>query len=368
MPISKSELRQKIISVLTEQGFIIDGDKLKLPDGVQDNKDLIRQMQAKTCAYMVEQAKDDLCDDEPALLSLMASGSEVNPDSISPRLISVESGSLHAKFIWYVMLHIAVPTVQARGRVRRFLVEDTFTGKIMGAVRVGSPLRYVGSRDEWIGWDSETRDANLHYVGNALTLVSIPPYSHLMAGKLMALVGVCDEVRDNYRNHYDDELALLTTTSAFGRSSVYNRLKFHEELVYQRIGWTQGWGNFHFNNEIYPLMREYVRHEIPEKKGFNRWKLIDTALRLVGFPSSWSRHGIRHEVFVMPMADNSREFLQGKQNELNYIARPFDQVSQWWRERWMLKRASWDKSYLEFTPEEWRFWDPKDRKQTLLDI
>ena len=368
MPLSDSELRQKIFSVLTEQGFIIEGDSLKLPSGIENDKDLVRQMQSKTCAYMVEQAKDKLCDIEPALLSRLASGSEIIPERISPRLVQVTGGTVEADLIWYIMLHIAVPTERARGRIRRFLVEDAYTGKIMGAIRVGSPLRYVESRDKWIGWDSETRDKHLHYVGNALTLVSVPPYSHLMASKLMALIGVCNEVRDDYRTHYDDELALLNTSSAFGRSSVYNRVKFHDELVYQKVGWTKGWGNFHFNNELYPLMREYVRHNLPDKKGLNKMKFINHALRALGLPAHWGQHGIRHEVFVMPMAHNCQAFLCGKEDKLDYIDRPFLKVAEWWRNRWMLKRASWDKSYMDFIPEEWRFWNPEERQQTLLNI
>ena len=55
------------------------------------------------------------------------------------------------------------------------------------------------------------------------------------------------------------KIALVTTTSALGRSSLYNRLKFKDRLAFERVGQTQGFGEFHFSNGIYEDMTEYAK-------------------------------------------------------------------------------------------------------------
>src|SRR5690606_18661658 len=91
-------------------------------------------------------------------------------------------------------------------------------------------------------------------------LGAVPPYSYLLGGKLVALLAVSDEVRtavaDKYRGSvsrignkpFDGHLAMLTTSSALGRSSIYNRLRYQGQLVYRSVGYTRGSGEFHFTH------------------------------------------------------------------------------------------------------------------------
>ena len=77
-----------------------------------------------------------------------------------------------------------------------------------------------------------------------------------LGGKLVALTAACSEVRKSFAKRYRNRvslisgtkrkphLALITTTSALGRSSLYNRLKFGKRLVFESVGFTGGWGEF----------------------------------------------------------------------------------------------------------------------------
>jgi len=68
----------------------------------------------------------------------------------------------------------------------------------------------------------------LHHALDAFVLGSVPPYSSLLCGKLIALLVASDEVREAFRRKYggrssvitertlDGSLALITTTSATG--------------------------------------------------------------------------------------------------------------------------------------------------------
>jgi Domain of unknown function (DUF4338) len=67
---------------------------------------------------------------------------------------------------------------------------------------------------------------------------AVPPYASLLCGKLVAMPATSSEVQHAFERKYrgqqsrisrhlfDGRLALLTTTSALGRSSLYNRLTF----------------------------------------------------------------------------------------------------------------------------------------------
>jgi len=46
-------------------------------------------------------------------------------------------------------------------------------------------------------------------------------------------------------------------------------------------------------------------------------------------------------------------FLRGEAERLQWHHRPLDRVVKFWRERWLLPRASRDSSYREFDSESW---------------
>ena len=91
------------------------------------------------------------------------------------------------------------------------------------------------------------------------TLGAVPPYNQLLAGKLAVYAASRREIREAYQERYSDavteieerilpaNLVLLTTTSAFGRSSMYNRIRYRGREVAQRLGETTGYGNVRLN-------------------------------------------------------------------------------------------------------------------------
>ena len=71
---------------------------------------------------------------------------------------------------------------------------------------------------------------------------------------LVAMLATSNEVREAFRIKYGKSILIqkirrppaITTTSALGRSSMYNRLKYGDRLLYQKVGYTKGFGEFHF--------------------------------------------------------------------------------------------------------------------------
>lgn len=371
---NESKLKSAIRRSLRSQGFHIVQNRVTFRQ--RRDKRSIRKRHQHAVAKRVELAKDSLAPIEDRLLSYIASSTDVEPESISPRLIQVEPDTIYSKLFRYASLHWSIPVSNGYGRRLRFLIFDDHAGKIMGLLGLGDPVYAIKARDEWIGWDAPAKANHLYHVMDAYVLGAVPPYSRLLSGKLVALAAACNEVRRAFAKRYagrasliarkkrEPHLALITTVSALGRSSLYNRVKYEDRLVFQTIGFTGGWGEFHFSDGVYKDLSDYANEYCtPTAKqerwgsGFrNRRELVRKALAKLGFSQELLNHGIQREVFAVPLARNTCEFLRGEHKRPRYFNLPFKKAVAFWRERWLLPRVERMGPCEEFDPEEWRLW------------
>jgi hypothetical protein len=295
---------------------------------------------------------------------------------LAPKLVEVRPDSEDELLFRYASLHWSIPISSGYGRRLRFLVIDQQNEKLIGLIGLGDPVFSLRPRDEFIGWTQEMRRTKLKHVMDAFVLGAVPPYSSLIGGKLVAMLASSGEVRNAFSRKYkgtstlirgmqfDGRLAMVTTTSAFGRSSLYNRAKFDGRLLFQSVGYTQGSGDFHFANGLYGAMQDYTReHFDPTAKqrlwgtGFrNRREVIKKCLVGLGFSADWLYHGVRREVFLAPLARNSSSFLTGEASRLQWFSQSTVDISEYFRARWVVPRAERDTSYLHFRPESYRLW------------
>jgi len=152
-------------------------------------------------------------------------------------------------------------------------------------------------------------------------------------------------------------LAAITTTSALGRSSVYNRLALDGRLLLQPIGYTSGWGHFHISNALFEELKSYLSHvgdsyanAFEYGSGPNwRFRLIKRALRLLGMNPDLIRHGFSREVFFCPVASNAIAFLKGDHKRIRYGGLPTVQhVGRLALERWCIPRAERRPEFAEW--------------------
>jgi hypothetical protein len=368
------ELRAAVRRSLAAQGFKLFGDTITFSR--RNDKQSIRKRHELAVARRIELAKPKLASFEDDLLEFLASGSDVRPEAITPCLQLVVPDTIESKLFRYACLHWSIPISDGYGRRMRFLIFDESNGKLIGLFGLGDPVYAIRARDQWIGWDNAAKAARLYHLMDAYVLGAVPPYSHLLGGKLVALATTCNEVREAFAHRYKNRLSLIsgkrraphlvlvTTTSALGRSSIYNRVKVGDRLVFHSVGFTSGWGEFHFSDGVYDDLSEFARkHCHPtakqEKwgKGFrNRRELVRKALAKLGFSQQMLNHGIQREVFVAPLARNAREFLRGEDSRPEYWDFPFAAAVAHWRQRWLLQRAERDTSFREFDPDDWRLW------------
>lgn len=371
-------LREKVIGSLRAQGFRVRNGAILPPKELSKGK--IRELHETAVKHRIGRAKDGLSRVEENLLRHIASGYEVLPPRISPRLVEVVPESEEELLFRYASLHWSIPVSSGYGRRLRFLVVDENNGKLVGLIGLGDPVYNLGPRDEWIGWTPSDRKKRLGHVMDAFVLGAVPPYSFLLCGKLVAMLAASETVRRAFGRKYggarsvirrrvhDGRLALITTASALGRSSVYNRLRFEDRLLYQSVGFTKGSGEFHFSNGLYGAITEFAeKHCEPTAKqerwgtGFrNRREVIKKCLPALGLSSDWVYHGIAREVFVVPLARNTREFLQGQHTRLLWFQQSEAEIFEYFRDRWMLPRASWDERFRSWSRDEWAIWPKKE--------
>lgn len=369
-----SQLRTLIGESLRSQGFIVEDGRVSLPATV--TKEDLRCLHAQAVQHRIAKAREGLQRFEPALLQRLATGARLEPARITPRLVEVRSGSPDELLFRYASLHWSIPVSSGYGRRLRFLVIDNHNDKLIGLIGLGDPVYSLGVRDQWIGWAPAMRRRRLQNVMDAFVLGAVPPYSMLLAGKLVALLTASNEVRAAFRRKYrgsrslirratvDGRLSLITTSSALGRSSIYNRLRYERAFLFQSVGFTKGSGDFHFSNGLYSVIADYARrHCAPTAKerrwgsGFrNRREVIKKCLSRLGLSSEWIYHGVQREVFVAPLAENTIEFLRGDHSRLVWRDYPADALAEYFKHRWLIPRSLSDHRYRTWRPDEWQLW------------
>ena len=362
-----ARIKQAIHSHLLNLGFSKNGSGYFV-DGVL-TKQKIRDLHAAQRLDILERQRAFVETHGSELAQYFASGSQVDPASIDPELVEVLPESLESRLFRFACLLWSVPVSQGFGRRLRFLVRDRQNGCLIGLFALGDPVFNLSARDKWIGWTHEDRRDRLVHVMDAYVVGAVPPYSQMIGGKLVAALMGSTEVKRAYerkylarqsvirRRNHRARLALLTTTSALGRSSIYNRLGIPDGPRFLRIGTTKGFGHFHLHGRIFDSLREHLEakgHPYASGHRFGmgpNWKLrvARAALEDVGIDgNSILKHGVEREVYVIPLADNWREVLSGRQKRLRSLTRSAAEISRFCLGRWIVPRSNRDKSFQSF--------------------
>ncbi|WP_434108403.1 Druantia anti-phage system protein DruA [Paraburkholderia caffeinilytica] len=334
------------------------------------SKEIIRHLHAPQRQELLQGESDFITRQLPRLADYFASGNEVNPEHISPRLERVPSNSWQGDLFRLASLTWSVPVSRGFGRRLRYLVWDENNGKLIGIFAIGDPVFNLSARDNYIGWDGAARTDRLVNVMDAYVLGALPPYNMLLGGKLVACLIRSREVYDDFANVYGDSCGIIsqakkkarllavTTSSSMGRSSVYNRLKLHDEQYFTSLGYSGGWGHFHVPEALFSDMRDYLRdieHPYADTHQFGdgpNWRIrtIRAAMSGLGFKGDVLKHGIQRELFISLLADNATTILRsGKGRPQLTRLRSASEVGSISVERWVTRRAA--------TRPEYQQWD-----------
>jgi hypothetical protein len=303
----------------------------------------------------------------------LASGYDVMRSEIDP-LIEVCETQKQKDLFRIFRYYWSSPYSDYVGRRIKILIRDRALPNkpVIGIAALGSPIIHIPERDDFIGWDKITRTKNLIYTMDAYVIGALPPYNYLLGGKLISLLLASNEVRKIYHNKYKGKVTIIDkrianslvgifTTSLYGKSSQYNRLKYKDILLYQHIGYTKGYGTLHLSKETIQEMVKFLKSkniDVNHKFGDGpSWvmRVIAAAGELVGFDSDFLlKHSFKRSIYFVPLAKNYREVLNDEIKRPIYYNYTKNELVKYWKERWFENRKRNPDvitNVLEFNPD-----------------
>lgn len=351
---------------------------LNSPNGQPKTKDFIRHLHEAQRRERAGREKKILEKYGYQIMSYFAHGSEVKPRKISPKLVPVvESDSLEGRLFRVATLLWSVPVSRGYGRRMRYLVIDQQNTKLVGIIALGDPVFNLKCRDDWINWNVHQRRDRLSFVFDAYVLGAVPPYSLMLGAKLVGSLIAAEEIREEFRKRYgyregliskrvkDPHLVLITITSALGRSSVYNRLKLPGIVQFVRIGTTEGWGHFMVTDELFQQVRAVLKengdpyfdnYEFGQGPSW-RFRALRKACQILDVDENLLRHGIKREVYAIPLANNWREILLGKDKTPEYELHNVSEIAMAALSRWVIPRSE--------RTSDWSYWNHQNTWDAL---
>ena len=287
----------------------------------------------------------------------LANGYDVLSSEIDP-MIEVCETQKQKDLFRILRYYWSSPYSDYVGRRIKILIRDRALPNkpIIGIAALGSPIIHIPERDEFIGWDTKTRTKNLIYTMDAYIIGALPPYNYLLGGKLISLLLASNEVRKIYHDKYKGKVTIIDkrvanslvgifTTSLYGKSSQYNRLKIQDDLLYKLIGHTKGYGTLHLSKETIQEMVRFLKSkniDVNHRFGDGpSWvmRVISAAGDIVGFDSDFLlKHSFKRSIYFVPLAKNYKEFLNDKAKRPIYNNYSKKELVNFWKNRWLKNR------------------------------
>lgn len=226
------------------------------------------------------------------------------------------------------------------GKQVYILVKDRNTNTYLGIVSLTSDIKYLQSRDKYIGWNSKEylTNGSINYIMNISTCVSTQPFGYnYNGGKLLTSLVYSKEVLQHIKDKYDLHIQGFTTMSLYGKSIQYDRLpriKF--------VGYTKGTSLTNVPADIPAYCKDYLKNNGYTNPKDNLWAITKT-FRKLDIPIEDFLKGCKKGIYFGFTHKNSQDFLQGKNDiEPNPIetAQPAQEIYNWWLQRWGQQRYS----------------------------
>ena len=262
----------------------------------------------------------------------------------------------------------------------------TFLAAEIAADPAGVLDRLLGNEEGRRAIGAAIKTTKKQHIGTSMMDViicgAIPPYNHVLGGKLVCMLLTSPQVRLDYRRRYAKypseiaskmkgeivskpaDLVFLGTTSLYHvGSSQYNRVKIPAEIAggegevrYERLGATRGYGSVHFSDRTRTLLERVVHEEkgaalITHTFGEGvspKLRLVREGLASIGVDQdSFLQHQCRRIIYGVALARNAREYLRGEVTAPDFTLRAETPkqaigctraIAEYWARRWLLSR------------------------------
>lgn len=353
---SEEKVKLLIIRDLSRLGWSLDfnNDVIQLTPPASYDKELIKSTMSVKRKEILDNNKEWINKNIDLAVHNLANGLEVLDSKIIPKIEVCESPAQHRLFR-LLRYYWSSPYSEYVGRRIKLIIRDYGLPNkpVIGIVALGSPIIHIPERDEFIGWDKNTRTNRLNYMMDAYVIGALPPYNYLLGGKLISYILASTEIRKIFEEKYKGtnypQLAGIFTTGLYGKSSQYNRLKFKDDLLFEPIGFTKGFGSLHLTMETINAMKDYlINKDIIISNEFGSgpsatMRLIRSAGSELGFNSDkLLNHSFKRSIYFMAHAENTIQFLNGNARKLKFKSYKHSELVSFWRKRWLVNRLKND--------------------------
>lgn len=282
----------------------------------------------------------------------IASPNEINIRNIQPYLIQVDNSIEHKRIWSYATSFWSIPVTTGYGRRVRYFVFDRQNDKLIGIVGLADPVIGLDTRDRSsIGWTKDQKLERLYSCMTAYILGAIPPYNQTLGGKLVALTIMFPEVRKWIYHKYQNTSSIISKTiktpnlvyvdtmGAFGKSSIYNRL-----LNWEFIGYTKGQSHIHISaNGSWELIKKVIPEAEFKTYKFGQgpnWKMrmLRKGLHELGLSEDMMSIGWQRGYYRCTLAENWQEYLRGEENRVRWKNFEKEDLTEYWKSRWITPR------------------------------
>lgn len=359
--LTKIELKKQINKSLRAQGFAVKGNHFY----IDTQKSNIRSVHSVS---RMERIKDNVkfLNQKISLIDkYLLNSTDIDISKIKPRIIEVKSNTVESDlFRWWNLVWWSLPYEKSYGRQIRLLVWDDYHNTPIGLINLQSPIISWKHRDEYLDLSYGDKEFWINQSMNAQRIGAFPPYNKILGGKLIASLMTSQDVVDIYHRKYQNSithlkkrfipsnLLFITTTGAFGKSSIYNRLKdYSGNPICQYLGLTQGMGSFHIPLTLYESFIQYLEQSGGNTdRGFGngpsrKMRIIDKVMSSLGYKKG-SFHGVKRAVYFFNLTKNIHDVIHHGQEPI-WRDRSVDKLSEYWITRWAQKRLLQpDKTYF----------------------
>jgi len=227
------------------------------------------------------------------------------------------------------------------GRNLNFIVRDKPTKKYLGVICISSDFLDLTPRDNFIGWSRElkTQGGMINHTAIGSTIVPLQPLGfNYVGGKLLALMTICDDVQQLWKQLYGNVLVGLTTTSLYGKTK-QNGLSQYDNLKYwKKMDFTSGSVAFEPLQETRYMIREWLK--VNHTRRYFDWyvakkpsgqphkrdhknRSLQFAYSQLKIPKELIRSEHARGIYFSSLYDNTNDFLCSKIKE-NELVKSFD--------------------------------------------
>lgn len=347
-------LKREIKNALEKQGYDLCGNVFALRS---HSREALRRAHTMARKERLTGHAQFIADNRSLIEKRAIDGARLAAANIDPVLREVTPSSENETlYKWWNFVWWSLPYERAYGRQMRYVVWDRHHEAVIGLLGLQSPILSWSPRDDNLNIPADNKDFWVNQSMSIQRLGAVPPYNGILGGKLVAMLAASDQLRQDFARKYKQRetvmrarvipprLLFATTTGAFGKSSIYNRLKSGDgETLAEYIGDSRGTGSFHIPHAIYLRILDFLESEgVNVARGYGngpsrKMRLISDGLNRLGYRNG-NNHGIKRAIYLFSYVKNLHQHIARQHSRPRWAKRDEKDLTSFWKERWALPR------------------------------